>query len=102
MQSRDRSERRCFIAPTHTLADIAAAPKHRPMLCCNCPRPHRRGRFWVVLTGPGRGDATRALGLAVCETCATEPAAVEVKEMLGPRRSRPDACVITPGEAGHT
>ena len=87
----NREAQQLLPAVVQALARIDAASGHKPVLCSCCPRPIRPGgRFNLAVAIPARDDPTRAIGLAVCGRCATEPAGVLAKAVDGFRRIWPD------------
>ena len=82
---------RIFRAVSTAATGIAAAPRHRPMLCVSCPRPLRKKTpCSFVLVLPKRADAAEGLTLAVCAKCATKREDIQVKALVGLRRIWPD------------
>lgn len=73
-----------------TLERIAAAPRHKPMLCACCPCAVKGGPFAVVVAMPARDDATRGVALAVCGSCASGRDAVQAAALAALRKLWPD------------
>ncbi len=64
-------------------------PGRKPLLCATCPAPVGN-RFNFALAIPATGSSHSAVALAVCINCATDPAGVEAKALVGLRRLWPD------------
>ncbi len=92
----DREAGAILTAMTYAETGIRKAPKRRPMLCVSCPRPLLGGRYTHVVAIPSRDDPTKAIGLAVCHRCATEPDAITAKAVEGLRNGLwPDLRPVT-------
>jgi hypothetical protein len=68
---------------------IVNAPKRLPMLCASCPRPLRKNAYTIAVALPHRAAPMKALGMAVCTHCATEPEAIKAKALDALRRLWP-------------
>lgn len=82
-------------ATNQALGRIAAAPRHLPMLCSACPRPLKPGRFAIVLALPAKSGPANAIGLAVCQHCASSVDDIRAKATIGLRRIWPNLRAVT-------
>lgn len=90
----DRNAIRLAAVTASTVGQIDRAPRRRPALCATCPRPVRRFKFTVAVVLPERDDASEGMGLAICQHCATTPAAVMVKAVSALSRIWPESRTI--------
>lgn len=78
-------------------------PRRRPASPCARSSVLRRGKFICGVADPARDDATRAIGVGLCETCAADPAQVEARIIEGLSRLWPGIPAMKVGQhpSGH-
>jgi hypothetical protein len=81
---------RLLRAVCDTVARIESAPRRKPMLCGNCPRPLRGSGFVICVAVPDRDSPTNGLAFALCEYCSRDDAALVEKASSALRTVWPD------------